>query len=177
MGRLIDADALKEKLDELEPYIDCDENSTTWILSDEVYNAVDNAPTVELTEAEVQETLSKRCMTAVANEYLISLHGNGPKSEWVDNHNGTFTCITCGTKHSKSNFCPNCGAYMKDGIKYRPKDECKTCKHYRPYLEQFSNEPRGDGYCSIARMTPEGMTNINCNDDFYCSDYQKGGVT
>ena len=44
--RLIDADALKEKLDELEPYIDCDENSTTWIQSDEVYNAINNAQTV-----------------------------------------------------------------------------------------------------------------------------------
>ena len=34
-----------------------------------------NAPTVELTETEVQEVLDKKCMTAVANEYLIALHG------------------------------------------------------------------------------------------------------
>lgn len=31
---------------------------------------------------------------------------------WVNNHNGTFTCTECGTKHSKSNWCPNCGASM-----------------------------------------------------------------
>lgn len=57
----------------------------------------------------------------------------------------------------------------------RPQVECKTCKNYHPFCKQFSNEPRGDGYCTIARMTPEGMTTINCNDEFGCSDYQKGG--
>jgi hypothetical protein len=35
---------------------------------------IDNAPTVELTETEIQEVLNKRCMTAVANEFLIALH-------------------------------------------------------------------------------------------------------
>ena len=55
--------------------------------------------------------------------------------------------------------------------KERPRGECKTCKYYHPYYER--SEPRGDGYCVIARMTPEGMTTINCNDEFSCSDYQK----
>lgn len=55
----------------------------------------------------------------------------------------------------------------------RPRGECRTCKYYHPYIEKFSNDPRGDGYCVIARMTPEGMTTINCNDEFSCSDYQK----
>ena len=32
---------------------------------------------------------------------------------WIDNHNGTFACDRCGCKHSKSNYCPNCGASMK----------------------------------------------------------------
>lgn len=54
-----------------------------------------------------------------------------------------------------------------------PRGECRTCKYYHPYFEKFSNDPRGDGYCVIARMTPEGMTTINCNDEFSCSDYQK----
>lgn len=36
--------------------------------------AIDDAPTVELTETEIQEVLNKRCMTAVANEFLIALH-------------------------------------------------------------------------------------------------------
>lgn len=38
-----------------------------------------------------------------------------PTGEWTDNHNGTFTCDQCGCKHSKSNYCPNCGAVMKGG--------------------------------------------------------------
>lgn len=59
----------------------------------------------------------------------------------------------------------------------RPHGECRTCKYYHPYFEQLTNIPRGDGYCVIARMTPEGMTTINCNDEFGCSDYQeKQGV-
>lgn len=33
--------------------------------------------------------------------------------EWVDIHNGTYTCSACGLHHSKSNFCPNCGADMR----------------------------------------------------------------
>ena len=28
---------------------------------------------------------------------------------WINNRNGTFECSKCGTKHSKSNYCPNCG--------------------------------------------------------------------
>ena len=61
----------------------------------------------------------------------------------------------------------------KNDIK-RPQSEhkCKTCKYYHPYYEQFSNELRGDGYCVIARMTPEGLTTIYCNDEFSCSDYE-----
>lgn len=39
---------------------------------------IENAQTVELTETEVQEVLNKRCMTAVANDYLIALHGKIP---------------------------------------------------------------------------------------------------
>ena len=50
---------------------------------------------------------------------------------------------------------------------------CKTCKYYHPYYVQFSDVTRGDGYCQIARMTPEGMTTINCNDYFGCADYEK----
>lgn len=44
---------------------------------------IDNAPTVELDECVIQEVLSKRCMTAVANEYLIALHGKRPQGEWI----------------------------------------------------------------------------------------------
>ena len=69
------------------------------------------------------------------------------------------------------------GAVDGDRTVYaRPQGECKTCRYYHPYCKQFSDEPRGNGYCVIARMTPEGMTTINCNDEFGCSYYQKGGA-
>ena len=32
---------------------------------------------------------------------------------WIDNHNGTFVCDRCGCRHSKSNYCPNCGVEME----------------------------------------------------------------
>lgn len=31
---------------------------------------------------------------------------------WINNQNGTFECSKCGIKHSKSNYCPNCGVKM-----------------------------------------------------------------
>ena len=38
------------------------------------------------------------------------------RGEWINNMNGTYECNICGCKHSKSNFCPNCGADMRDPI-------------------------------------------------------------
>lgn len=73
--RIIDADELKK-------YKVRSEERCEYVVP--VYN-IDNAPTVELTETEVQEVLNKRCMTAVANEYLIALHNSQarPQGEWV----------------------------------------------------------------------------------------------
>ena len=36
-----------------------------------------------------------------------------PTGRWTNNMNGTFTCDQCGCKHSRSNYCPNCGARME----------------------------------------------------------------
>ena len=86
---------------------------------------IDNAPTVELTETEVQEVLNKRCMTAVANEYLIALHGktDRPKGEWYYSCDKGWECNQChktvkdmpidDNKKATYNFCPNCGADMR----------------------------------------------------------------
>lgn len=57
----------------------------------------------------------------------------------------------------------------------RPQGECKTCKHYKPYRNTWG-DTRGDGYCSIKRMTQDGELEINVNDDFYCKYYEKGGA-
>lgn len=70
--------------------IDADELKKCKVYSEErheyvvaVFN-IDNAPTVELTETEIQAVLNKRCMTAVTNEYLIALHNNRPTGKWED---------------------------------------------------------------------------------------------
>ena len=39
-----------------------------------------------------------------------------PTGEWINNLNGTFECSRCGIKHSKANYCPNCGADMRGSI-------------------------------------------------------------
>lgn len=60
-------------------------------------------------------------------------------------------------------------------VEERPHGECKTCKHYVPYREQFSYRHRGDGYCKSAITTSEGEAYINCHDEWYCANYEKEG--
>ena len=55
-GDLISRSALLNQID-----------TTDW---SDVRLLVEDAPTVELDESIIQEVLNKRCMTAVANEYL-----------------------------------------------------------------------------------------------------------
>ncbi len=57
----------------------------------------------------------------------------------------------------------------------RSHGECKTCKHYVPYREQFSNRPRGDGYCKSTITNAEGEAYINCHDEWYCAYYEREG--
>lgn len=33
---------------------------------------------------------------------------------WIDNNNGTFTCLVCGGKSSKMDYCGRCGAKMDE---------------------------------------------------------------
>ena len=56
----------------------------------------------------------------------------------------------------------------------RPQGTCKTCKHYNPYRDQFSYGYRGDGYCKSTITNAEGQAYINCRDDWYCANYEKG---
>ena len=60
-----------------------EKNATNFSLLKVFDEIIDNAPTVELTETEIQEVLNKRCMTVVANEYLIALHGKRPQGKWI----------------------------------------------------------------------------------------------
>lgn len=63
----------------------------------------------------------------------------------------------------------------KGSEEQRPQGTCKTCKYYVPYREQFSNRQRGDGYCKSTITTSEGQAYINCHDEWYCANYEKGG--
>lgn len=58
----------------------------------------------------------------------------------------------------------------------RPQGTCKTCKYYVPFRDQFSNRQRGDGYCKSTITNAEGQAYINCRDDWYCANYEKGEV-
>lgn len=82
-----------------------------------VLNIIDNAPTVELDESVIQEVLNKRCMTAVANEYLIALHGKRPQGEWIFLSPDDPMKVECPFCHERkcciSNYCDYCGAKMQ----------------------------------------------------------------
>ena len=93
-----------------------------------VRKIINDAPTVELTEAEIQEVLNKRGMTAVANEYLIALHGKRQRGEWItvnfapnelncpEKSRFDFVkCPFCEVIHQgRHNFCSYCGADMRE---------------------------------------------------------------
>ena len=117
--RLIDADELKNVLSDKD-YITYTHEFGDAIPVDWIMSAIDNAPTVELDESIVQDVLNKRCMTAVANEYLIELHDKRPKGEWIEHYDSSdgFTWLSCSRCMFKAyeedyNFCPNCGADMR----------------------------------------------------------------
>lgn len=75
--RLIDADALKEAI-----FSKSDSMEDLWDTAG-VLNLINNNPTVDLDESIIQEVLNKRCMTAVANEYLVALHGKRPQGDFT----------------------------------------------------------------------------------------------
>lgn len=89
---------------------------------------IENAPTVEITETEIQEVLNKRGMSAVANDYLVALHGKRPRGEWItvnfapnelncpEKSRFDFVkCPFCEVIHQgRHNFCSYCGADMRE---------------------------------------------------------------
>ena len=104
---------------------------------------IDNATPVELDESVIQEVLNKRCMTAVANEHLIELHGKRPQGEWITGGKDVtgqyfydeFICNQCFVVVTdKSNFCPNCGAKMqKGGAEMYREETCENKSHCYDY--------------------------------------------
>ena len=88
MPRYIDADALmKELCDFVRPSNNSDFAPVpNW---NDAVSLVESAPT-----ADVRENV---------------------QALWINELSGTFECSNCGIWHSKSRFCPNCGAVMGNG--------------------------------------------------------------
>ena len=84
-------------------------------------------------------------------------------------------CLDCDNYDKENHNCPRYCEVIKEAIKAleerRQQANCKACKYYHPFYKQFMNIPRGDGYCVIARTTPEGITTVNCYDSWYCADF------
>ena len=100
--RLGDLDALEEKLDELERYVD--ERYHVWIPVKGVYNAINNTPVII------------ECGITSDGIPLLDLRPR-QQGEWTcckDFHeNCRYRCNQCGNSNNiPSNYCPNCGARM-----------------------------------------------------------------
>ena len=107
--RLIDANALKEKIESLELSLT---NKRTIML------IIDNAPTVEIDEDTAKEVLNKRCLAVIPTETLIALQLScgkpRPKGKW-ELHGMIWYCSNCGKdcEQGGNNFCGQCGAEMR----------------------------------------------------------------
>ena len=84
---------------------DCISRQTVNTLIDELARAI----------SDERCHISRERSTAAIMRDIRHLPPATPKQKtgkWIDNHNGTFTCDQCGYKHSKSKYCPDCGAKM-----------------------------------------------------------------
>ena len=125
--RCIDADALRDRLQNL-GYDDWNQGATTtWAEAfSECADMVEEMPTIE-----------PRCETCEAfnKTRLLIPQPERKKGMWIE-HNPhkwglgiVFECSECGEKIDcePSNFCPNCGADMREDAE-EPK-KCDTCLH------------------------------------------------
>ena len=107
----------------------------------EIFAIIDNAPTVKLTETEIQEVLNKRCMTAVNNEFLIALQLKTMCGRWDEicepfgwDDILSARCSVCGESYpypedtgfndivEMFKYCPNCGAKMEAGNRWKEEE-------------------------------------------------------
>ena len=104
--RTIDADALKKKLQYVYSCEYIGSKSKEGIVSD-IIDAIDNAPTVPLPD--FKDGYKQAILDGKTNF-------SRPQGEWIihDRECLKYGCNQCGNlTNINSNFCPNCGAYMR----------------------------------------------------------------
>lgn len=158
-------------LDEIRQlYKDYQPNLATEVIEfgDALENLIDNALAVELDESVIQEVLNKRGMTAVANEYLVTLHGKRPQGEW---YYGEDECGQDGW------FCSECNFFVPWYYQYYEKDinfirEYKACPHCLAEMITYTGKERDTKGRSRMNndMLPVGMTANVKPEDIKWSD-------
>lgn len=99
-GDLISRSALKKAI---KSYADDQYAENEYLGECAIMAIIDNAPTVECV-ALTEEAYSDLCLRASRET---------PKGEWKLDSLGAY-CSECGTHPDySSNYCPNCGAYMR----------------------------------------------------------------
>ena len=101
MSRLIDADKLKDKLQQHHDF---------YVMA---WGGFGKMPIGE--KQRVDEITS--CIAEVVNAPTIDAV-EVVRGEWISLHNGKWKCSECGIEvliYAKGNFCPNCGADMRKG--------------------------------------------------------------
>ena len=138
MSRYIDADALIFKL-KTQDYSCAPDTLEDWTPED-------------MTKCEIADI--EHAPTADVRE---NVHG-----EWLDHQNGRWIyakCSICGTIHdTKTNFCPNCGAEMRDRDLNTGIIQCDECKHYINHDKRcglLNHGMKDDDFCSKGERRDE----------------------
>ena len=99
--RLIDADALKEKINRTIEYADTEFDKGFNVGIEKAVYLIENAPTVDPFER----------IGSICNE---NCGIQRPTGKWINHEDGYNICPLCKYKTAFSyNFCPNCGADMR----------------------------------------------------------------
>lgn len=116
--RLIDADVLKMELEGSKYILPNDLNRLLNSEINRCIEAIDYAPTVELTEEQAIDKLHKTGWLPRHDKEMTER----PQGEWEENNESKIRtcwyCTNCGYPTFEvvdTNFCPNCGARMKGG--------------------------------------------------------------
>ena len=110
--RLIDADALKEALQNRNECKNCTDIDCAHCF----YDLIDNVPTVAYPFEKIRTMLCRTCQA-----YMKMTEPDRPQGEWVDDKEYPYlaNCSNCGyqmdthDEHGYFKFCPNCGTQMK----------------------------------------------------------------